>query len=183
MICIHQRKRLMSFGILKFWKKNDSNVKFLFKLMQSLNGVESIGEVIFKLAQIIKCLMKTLDKYAPKKKFKNVKKKSWVTKQIMQIMRKRDLLFKNWVNFSNETYHQQYKKLQNNVNNIIENAKLNYYDTKFAVPVSSKDLFRAYKLLCDRVSSVQQSSISAESFNKHFTSVAANLAAKFGTDA
>ena len=176
------KKTFTEFRDFKSLEKNDNDIKFLFKLMQSLKGIESIVEVNFKLAQIIKCLMTTLDNYAPKRKIK-ISKKSWVTNEIIENMQKRDLLFENWVNFSNKNYHQQYKNQQNNVTNLIEKAKLNCFDTKIADPVSSKDLFRAYRLLSDRESFFQQSNISAETFNNYFTSVAANLAAKFGTDA
>ena len=110
---------------------------------------------------------------------KKISKKSWVTNEIIENMQKRDLLFENWVNFSNKNYHKQYKNQQNNVTNLIEKAKLNFFDTKIADPVS----FCAYSLLSDRESFFQQSNISAETFNNYFTSVAANLAAKFGTDA
>ena len=66
---------------------------------------------------------------------------------------------------------------------MIEKANLNYYDAKIAGPVSSKDLFSAYKLLSGRESSFQQSNISAASLNNCFTSVASNLAAKFEINA
>jgi hypothetical protein len=134
-----------------------------------------------------------LDKHAPFKKKRIGKKKSpWITPDVVQKMRARDYLKKQYDKNRNNELWKQYKNTRNDVNNIIKQAKCDYF--KDRIDVAKKDPKQTWKLVNELSSrntsneikeikeikfpdkEVTNASAIADAFNSHFTSIGERLA-------
>lgn len=72
--------------------------------------------------------------------------KSWVTDEILNLIKERDLKFKLWKNCKSSLvkhYRSDYKKFRNQVNKRIHSSKINYYKAKITSAAnSSKDTWQ-----------------------------------------
>ena len=87
-----------------------------------------------------------LDKHANFKKKRIGKKKSpWITPNVVQKMRARDYLKKQYDKNRNNELGKQYKNARNDLNNIIKQAKCDYF--KDRIDVAKKDPKQTWKLV------------------------------------
>ena len=88
---------------------------------------------------MLSCINKLLDKYAPLKKVtkQDLKRQSkpWITNGLLTSIKRKDKLFHLCVKTKNENIrlgiHTEYKKLRNKLNELIELSKKNYYGKYF----------------------------------------------------
>ena len=86
-----------------------------------------------------------LDRYAPLKKKRLGKKRSpWITYIVVQKMRYRDNLKKQYEMTRNDVLWKLYKNARNDVNNIIKQAKCDYFKNKIDAVKKDPNL-EAYK--------------------------------------
>ena len=105
---------------------------------------------------------------AVKRKHHCTPKKSWITGNILDLIKERDLMFRKWKNSKTENreiVRQKYIIIRNNVQKEITSAKLNYYSTKFREV--RKDIKSTWALV-NEISGKQKSKSVDEVIEKYF---------------
>ena len=123
-----QGKTVNSF-VYKRQLKHFNESKFLNDLTTiDWNNVCSSDDLNIMWSQWLTNLTQVLDKHAPLKKRRIGKKKSpCITSAVVQRMRARDYLKKQYDKTRNTLYWKQYKNARNEVNNIIKLDKCEYF--------------------------------------------------------
>ena len=135
-----------------------------------------------------------LDRYAPLKKKRLVKKRSpRITYIVVQKVRYRDNLKKQYEMTRNDVLWKLYKNARNDVNKIIKQAKCDYFKNKIdAVKKDPKQTWKLINELSSRKTSntasvkvikhhdreVTNATAIANAFNLHFTSIGEKLASE-----
>ena len=92
--------------------------------------------------------MSVIDKHAPLKKKRIGKRKSpWITSHVVQKIRERDYLKRQFDITRDDEIWLQYKKARNETNNIIRQANHNYFITN--IEAARKDLRKTWRLVND----------------------------------
>ncbi|CAB4033111.1 Hypothetical predicted protein [Paramuricea clavata] len=138
--------------------------------------------------------MSVIDKHAPLKKKRIGKRKSpWITSHVVQKIRERDYLKRQFDITRDDEIWLQYKKARNETNNTIRQAKHNYFITN--IEAARKDPRKTWRLVndlnCRKVSdvtSVKKVNLDgneitnaaeiSDAFNSYFTSIGEKLANK-----
>ena len=128
-----------------------------------------------------------------KLKTKKVMRSPWITQSLLVSIRKKDKLYKQFINSRDSTTELKYKRYRNKLNHLIKIAKRKYYDTKFEK--AKNNLKETWKLINDvinkpsRKAALPNSFFSdgkllndpqeiANCFCKFFTNIGPNLARK-----
>ena len=138
--------------------------------------------------------MSVIDKHAPLKKKRIGKRKSpWITSHVVQKIRERDYLKRQFDITRDDEIWLQYKKARNETNNIIRQAKHNYFITN--IEAARKDPRKTWRLVND-LNSRKESDVTnvkkvnldgneitnaaeiSDAFNSYFTSIGEKLANK-----
>ncbi|CAB4025166.1 Hypothetical predicted protein [Paramuricea clavata] len=138
--------------------------------------------------------MSVIDKHAPLKKKRIGKRKSpWITSHVVQKIRERDYLKRQFDITRDDEIWLQYKKARNETNNTIRQAKHNYFITN--IEAARKDPRKTWRLVNDLnsrkvsdVTSVKKVNLDgneitnaaeiSDAFNSYFTSIGEKLANK-----
>ena len=138
--------------------------------------------------------MSVIDKHAPLKKKRIGKRKSpWITSHVVQKIRERDYLKRQFDITRDDEIWLQYKKARNETNNTIRQAKQNYFITN--IEAARKDPRKTWRLVNDLnsrkvsdVTSVKKVNLDgneitnaaeiSDAFNSYFTSIGEKLANK-----
>ncbi|NRB82089.1 MAG: hypothetical protein HRU38_26130 [Saccharospirillaceae bacterium] len=153
-----------------------------------------------RMTETIDGCFKTEGKFKPSKR--NRLLNPWITTGIITAINKKNYLYKIWKKTKSknnksgsETAYQNYKKHRQLLNNVIKNAKSNYYSDKFEVANGNikktwevinelrgkkKGSLKPSFILDDKL--IKDRRVIANEFNKYFTSIAYNMNSKLDND-
>ena len=117
----------------------------------------------------------------------------WMTRGLLNLIRKKNKLYKKYIRNRNSALESQYKSYKNKLNHLIRLAKRNYYDDKFEK--TKNDLKKTWKLIHEVINNrkgrqplpssfksdggmITQPSQIADIFCHYFTNIGPNLANK-----
>lgn len=116
-------------------------------------------------------------------KIRRVRSKScpWMTKDILNLIYKRDLALRKFWTSKNLTDHNNYKSLRNQVTSLIRNTKRQYYENQFRA--HNNDPREMWKIINSLLPNKKKEStfnlFTPDQYNKYFCQVGANISDTF----
>ena len=86
----------------------------------------------------------------------------WITQSLLVSIRKKDKLYKQFINSRDSTTELKYKRYRNKLNHLIKIAKRKYYDTKFEK--AKNNLKETWKLINDVINKPSRKAALPNSF-------------------
>ena len=114
--------------------KNFDKDKFLQDL-QMMENFDYAQDPNYNYEKFQNHFLECLEKHAPLKKLskrkEKMKRKPWINKEIIQCIRKRDKLYKEFIKTKNPEWEAKYKTCRNKINHLVRTNKRNYYSSYF----------------------------------------------------
>ena len=107
----------------------------------------------------------------------------WITREVKNLMTKRDYYHKRAVKTNKEVYWSNYRRLGNAATGKLRKEKSIYYSTKLAGKQDSKQMWKTLKdILPKKTKSIHTRylDLTAVQFNQYFTQIASTLCNQFG---
>lgn len=143
----------------------DSNI------LDNIRSVKSMTEAwdIFKQKFELIC-----NNHAPLSKARLKSRKSpWITKEIIQIMYRRDYVHKKAIQLEDSDLWSEYKMLRNQVTSMIRNAKREYYELHLIGEQNENNIWKILHTILPSKYSLHDSNtdLSADDFCNHFSEI------------
>lgn len=156
------------------FKRNLKNVR-LHDLLDEAdnfdwNQIHLSTDVEHKIDVLNSLLQKLLDKYAPLKKVKVIYEECvWLTEQIVDQIKIRDVLFNAWRNQKSQLNKDLFHKQRNKVNQMISDAKKFHFNTQLNLSLPGRKLWKNLSNLGLRPASESTSNFSPDDHNNFFS--------------
>lgn len=134
------------------------------------NQIHLSTDVEHKIDVLNSLLQKLLDKYAPLKKVKVIYEECvWLTEQIVDQIKIRDVLFNAWRNQKSQLNKDLFHKQRNKVNQMISDAKKFHFNTQLNLSLPGRKLWKNLSNLGLRPASESTSNFSPDDHNNFFS--------------
>ena len=160
--------------------KNFNENAFINEVQNSFDNVDFSNDDVYVAWDKWKSKFLNLcDKHAPLRKMR-VRKKHlpWVDREVLEKIYERDFTHKKAVSNKNEEDWSQYKKIRNEVTNLIKLKKKEYFTSKLKSAKNSKEMWNTIKeIIPDKKNNNSiPPEMNADSFNEYFSQIGLSLA-------